>query len=176
MTAVSSEPQVAQQVLDLLDELGLRYECIDGSLVVNPPATFGHGELVVSVAAQLYAAAPPDLVVLDGSYGYYYDGSSWLLPDVTVARRADCRERGLHAPPLLVVEVLSPSTRRRDRGDKQAIYAESGVPSYWVVDPVARTLTVLELQGGAYAEAARASGGEPLAVTRPFPVEVRLPG
>ena len=45
--------------------------------------------------------------------------------------------------PSLIVEVLSPSTRRRDHEYKRAFYMESGVPEYWVVDPDRREVLVV---------------------------------
>lgn len=56
----------------------------------------------------------------------------------------DCTERGTIVAPLLVVEVLSRSTRRRDLTQKWSICAEAGVPSYWLVDPGEPSLTVTE--------------------------------
>ena len=72
------------------------------------------------------------------------------------------------------LDRLSRSTRRRDLSAKWEIYAEAGVPSYWLVDPVEPSLTVLTLTGGLYVETARVSGTEPLTVQAPFPVTVRL--
>ena len=48
--------------------------------------------------------------------------------------------------PDLVVEILSPSSIRRDRYDKQAQYARFGVKEYWIVDPANRSLEILALQ------------------------------
>ena len=50
--------------------------------------------------------------------------------------------------PLLAVEVLSPSSRRRDVGDKLTAYRDAGVPSYWVVDPINPRLRAWQLEDG----------------------------
>ena len=52
--------------------------------------------------------------------------------------------------PDLVVEILSPSTAGRDRTLKRALYVKHGVKEYWLVDPDARTVTVLRLGEGAF--------------------------
>jgi len=63
-------------------------------------------------------------------------------PDLFVVPRATSPEthwRDLEKP-ILVVEVLSPSTARRDRGIKHHLYQRGGIPEYWVVDPDARLI------------------------------------
>jgi Uma2 family endonuclease len=75
-------------------------------------------------------------------------------------------------PPLLVVEIRSPSTAHIDLNRKKAAYERFGVPSYWIVnpDPPQPELTVLELRDGRYALAAKASG--PFIAGRPFTVGI----
>lgn len=174
MTATPHEMQLFPELLAFLDENGLRYEVLDGCVVVTPPATFDHERLDIAIAAQLWNAAPEGVEVLGSNFGYYYDDLSFVMADITVARTADCEERGTTVAPLLVVEVLSRSTRRRDVTGKWSIYAEAGVPSYWLVDPVEPSLTVLTLTDGLYVETARVAGSEPLNVTAPFEVTVLL--
>ncbi|WP_416670347.1 Uma2 family endonuclease [Egbenema bharatensis] len=55
-------------------------------------------------------------------------------------------------PPLLVVEVVSPGELQRDRDyiAKRSQYQDMGIPEYWIVDPQAKTVTVLELLDAAY--------------------------
>ena len=52
------------------------------------------------------------------------------------------REGGIHGPPDLVVEVLSPSNRAYDRDLKRKRYLESGVPEVWIVDADTATVEV----------------------------------
>jgi Uma2 family endonuclease len=58
------------------------------------------------------------------------------------------------APPLLVVEVVSPGpdNRRRDYLDKRNQYEWRGIPEYWILDPQDRRVTVLVMDEGAYVE------------------------
>ncbi len=79
-----------------------------------------------------------------------------------------------HVPaPLLVVEMVSPSSRRFDLGLKREVYAEMNVPSYWVVHPADDWVRVYELREGDYELVASANGEDPLRVERPFPVTFR---
>jgi Uma2 family endonuclease len=67
--------------------------------------------------------------------------------------------------------VASPCSRLIDLHTKRAAYAEMGVPGYWVVDPAAATLTVLELDAdGGHRVAVRAEADTPVDVRAPFPV------
>ncbi|MFW6091695.1 MAG: Uma2 family endonuclease, partial [Actinomycetota bacterium] len=71
---------------------------------------------------------------------------------------------------------LSPSTRRKDRVLKFSKYADSGVASYWIVDPQAPSVSAYDLVGGAYRQVGEATGTEALELDRPFPVTVRPAG
>jgi Uma2 family endonuclease len=62
------------------------------------------------------------------------------------------RIRPVEVTPDWVCEVISPSTAARDRVIKRALYAEHGIPFYWIVDPNARTLEALALEGGRWLE------------------------
>jgi Uma2 family endonuclease len=54
------------------------------------------------------------------------------------------------APPLLVVEVVSVSTRTADYRAKQVEYGALDIPEYWIVDPLESKVSVLELVEGMY--------------------------
>ena len=87
------------------------------------------------------------------------------IPDLVVARDVlpDDREESLDAAAvLLVVEVISPGRRQRDRDlrEKREDYAAAGIDEYWIVDPDALTLLQLRLEGEAYAEVGTFSGGD----------------
>ena len=75
-------------------------------------------------------------------------------------------------PLLLAVEVLSPSTRAKDLLLKRGLYEDSGVTSYWTVDPDEPSVTALELRAGAYVEVGRAEGDDLLELALPFPVRL----
>jgi Uma2 family endonuclease len=58
---------------------------------------------------------------------------------------------------FMVVEILSPSTRGRDRGIKMRRYAALGVPRYWIVDPDAQTIECWPLESGEFRLVTQAS-------------------
>jgi len=151
---------------------GNRYEIVDGSLIVTPSPIRRHQRAVVSLARRLADACPPELEVLVAPYDVRISATTVLQPDLLVAPRDDGDQRQLPGPPLLAVEVLSPSTRLIDLGLKRARYEAAGCPVYWVVDPTAPSLIAWELVDGEYVQVARAVGGEPATLGRPFDVSV----
>jgi len=73
------------------------------------------------------------------------------VPDFMVVCDPDKIKRdGVHGAPDLVVEVLSKSTAKRDRWYKKRGYESAGVPEFWLVDPVHRSIEVYLLQKGRY--------------------------
>jgi Uma2 family endonuclease len=101
---------------------------------------------------------------------WYVERTTYFVPDVVVTRRDVGPDPVLLDPPALVVEVLSPGTRRNDLGVKLHAYARAGLPWYWVVDPAATHLRVFERVGDTFAERASVVGDEPFTATQPFPV------
>jgi Uma2 family endonuclease len=130
-----------------------RCELLYGRLVVMTSPTVRHQEVVIRLARLLLDFAdrsggraivsPMDVRLADHSI---------VQPDlvfVTRARHSVIRARIAGAPDLLV-EILSPSTARRDLGEKLRLYAESDVKEYWLVDPGARTFEFLVNDGAAF--------------------------
>ena len=72
-------------------------------------------------------------------------GDSEVEPDLMVRQLPEDERAGWARPPMpiLVVEVASDFTRRRDRVQKRNIYAEAGIPEYWMVDGRDRTVRVV---------------------------------
>ena len=154
--------------LQAMPDDGHRYELVDGVLIVTPAPRRVHQRAVGRLHIVLAGAAPPDLEVLLGPFDFVAGPHTVLEPDLLVARRDEVGEANLEHPPVLVVEVLSPSTRRIDLGTKRLAFEGAGVPHYWLVDPDEPSIVVLELVDGAYREAARAMGTESLEVSSPF--------
>lgn len=151
---------------------GHRYELLDGTLLVSPAPTEGHQTCVTSLVVVLRAARRPGQKVLVAPFDVRLSRSTVLEPDLLVARKSDITPARLEGPPLLAVEVLSPSTRHIDLGAKRLAYEAAGVPAYWLVDPDGPSLTVLELDAGRYVERATVAGDEPFHATFPFAVTV----
>ncbi len=88
-------------------------------------------------------------------------GDVVLQPDVFwLPRPAPRRELPIAVPPLLVVEVSSPSTRGHDLVRKRRVYEHAGVPEYWFVDNDAQRFECYVLEGDAYAPPALVPRGQ----------------
>lgn len=81
-------------------------------------------------------------------------------------------EHQVSLPPRLVLEILSPSTWRRDLGAKREAYAAGGVQDYWVIAPETPSVTCYRLDGQVYREEVHL-GGEHTWMARP-PFQVAL--
>jgi Uma2 family endonuclease len=158
--------------LDAIPDDGHRYELLDGSLVVTPAPARRHQRLVGELHLLLRQTCPAELEVLLAPFDVALAPDTVLQPDLLVARRSDTTERDLPAAPLLAIEVLSPSTRLIDLNLKRARYEAAGCPSYWVVDPEGPSVTVWELEAGAYVEVANLGGDDTWVARAPYSVEL----
>lgn len=171
-------PLTVDDLDELPDDDGHRYELVDGVLIVSPAPAWAHQAAHGRLHAQLLGACPRDLRVVGAPFDWRESQLTNLQPDILVTRfealAAVAGGKYLVEPPLLAVEVLSPSTRRLDRLTKLSVYEDAGVASYWLVDPDPDrpSLRVLELSEGRYVEAAKVSGAESWTAARPFPVEI----
>jgi Uma2 family endonuclease len=158
--------------LEAMPDDGHRYELVDGVLVVTPAPGTAHQACVAQLVTRLTVAASADSLVLCAPYDYLVAPATLLQPDILVARRKDLGEARLERPPLLVVEVLSPSTRLTDLGTKRLAYEAAGVPAYWLVDPREPSITVLGLHEGCYRQETKVVADERYQADHPFEVTV----
>ena len=175
MTASVGLPQsrpLIRDDLDAMPEDGHRYELIDGSLVVTPSPSYRHQSALLELYALLRARCPAELKILSAPFDVVLARDTVVEPDLLVAPRADFTARDLPGPPLLAVEVLSPSTRRFDLLLKRSRYEAAGCHSYWVVDPDVPSVTAWVLRAGAYVLAGEATGEQALSLNVPYPVTV----
>jgi Uma2 family endonuclease len=157
--------------LDRMPDDGHRYELFDGVLVVSPRPTMIHQIVIARLASVLDMHCPEDLCVAVEP-AVQLDMRTEFDPDVVVAPLGESTGAKLLTPPLLAVEVRSPSTALFDLNRKKAAYQEFGVASYWIVDPdpLRTKLTVFELRDGTYVT--EAASTQPVTLTRPFPITI----
>jgi Uma2 family endonuclease len=128
-------------------ESGYRFEIIHGVLYMSTAPSPFHQWVSREVFLFLHAAIddPGVGVTLTSPIGLFMPGSQPVQPDLLVLAPEDrgmIREGRLETIPLLVVEILSPSNPEHDLVTKLALYANAGVPEYWVFRPVERDVLV----------------------------------
>lgn len=158
--------------LDSMPDDGHRYEVVDGTLLVSPGPVPMHQLVVSRLLRTLSASAPAGVEVLSAPLDVRLADDTQVQPDILVVRRSDLGPHRVEVPPMLVVEVLSPSTRLVDLNLKRARYERAGIASYWVVDPAMPRLIAWEFHDGGYAEAADVTGDEEWTAATPYAVTV----
>ena len=121
-----------------LPEDGFRHELLRGEHVVTPAPRVRHQLVVEDLAEHLrrFVATQVGVRCFSSLVDVHVDSTTLLQPDICVFNLASgIPDDWCDFPlPRLVVEVLSPGTADRDRGQKKEIYQAAGVPEYWIVD------------------------------------------
>lgn len=144
---------------------GKRYEVLDGDLYVTPAPSPLHQRLSKRLQRRLedYFEARGLGEVFNAPIDLILGEHDIVEPDLlVVADPAQISARGIEGAVLMVVEILSPSTRAQDRGVKMRRYADLGILHYVIVDPDAGTIECRRLESSAYRLIAEASAPETL--------------
>lgn len=130
-----------------LPEDGNRYELVRGELFVTPAPSPAHESLAVVLRMILepYVRAQ-HLGIVWGPRAVVRINGSEVEPDLMVRPTTHPRPIPWEAAavPILVVEILSRTTQRRDHAQKREFYLENGVAEYWIVDGNSRSIHVVQ--------------------------------
>ena len=131
-----------------------RYELLDGDLMMVPAPNVKHQRVSARLHVLLHRFiedrglgtllyAPCDVVLSDDDV---------VQPDLLFVSRDReeqlLKQENVRGAPDLVVEILSPSSEDTDRGAKHKLYGRHGVTEYWLVDPIAETVSIHRQRGG----------------------------
>ncbi|MGI0495562.1 Uma2 family endonuclease [Alkalinema pantanalense CENA528] len=176
MTVITT-PMTLEEYLNYDDGTETRYELVNGELVAMPPESRLNIQIAIFLLAQLIqlgipanqiamktqiavsgtrtTAREPDLIILSEESAIALEGArqSFITHDMP--------------SPLLVVEVVSPKQENRDYRYKRTEYAGRRIPEYWIIDPIAQKVTILEWVEGLYEE--KVYEGEQAIETTLFP-------
>ena len=120
---------------------GLRHELIDGEHYVTPSPSLKHQQVALNLvyALENFLRREPLGRLLFAPVDVVLSPSDVVVPDLVYMSKARkvqvATDANVQGPPELVVEIGSPSTRRRDATIKRGLYERAGVSEYWVVDP-----------------------------------------
>ena len=157
-TLAPPTPKLTYADLDVVPTAreGDRQELFDGELVVTASPVPDHQAVVLRAGRRFAEHVEVDDLgdVFMAPIDVVFAASAVAVPDLVFVRnerREIITANAIVGTPDLIVEVLSPSTRRRDLGRKKGMYERFGVPEYWVIDLDARAVTVFVLRDGRYA-------------------------
>lgn len=142
-----------------------RYELVNGELVAMSVGTGIHAFIIDFLVEQIKVAlaglgsshkAPSGSIGVQSPRGGRFNTSR--IPDITVLPLEQAKDllgreaviRLNEPPPLLVVEVVSPSTKTEDYKAKWTEYSVLNIPEYWIVDPLSNLVTICVLEDGMY--------------------------
>lgn len=150
-----------------LPEDGYRYEILNGDLVQEPPPRPMHQIISANLFATMrqFALEHRLGLVLYAPVGVVLSEVNVLEPDLIFISRDETdllTEENVAGAPTLVVEILSPSTRKRDLTVKRRIYESFRVKEYWLVDPDGKTIDVLALTETGYVSRGALTTGDTL--------------
>jgi Uma2 family endonuclease len=159
---------------------GQRHELIDGEHYVTPSPNLGHQAIIgnlhflVRQHLELHPVGRVFMAPLD----VVLSNVDVVEPDllyVSNGRREVLTTKHVRGAPDLVVEVGSPSTRRRDETIKRRLYEQWDVLEYWVVDPEIEEARVYRREGDRYVRAALLSAEQGDVLTTPLLPGLSLP-
>ena len=130
-----------------------RYELLDGELILIASPNMAHQDVVINLGT------PLSVFVKEGNLGKLYFAPTDVLLSETEVVQPDIlfisKERehirtpaNIQGTPDFIVEIISPSSARRDWGYKRELYARHEVKEYWIVDPANRIVSVMLLRDG----------------------------
>jgi Uma2 family endonuclease len=159
---IATKPITLEEYLNYDDGTDTRYELVDGKLIAMPPESDCNSRIAsflfayflqigtpyyclrigtqIAVSGYRATARQPDLIILSEEAVTALEGASQAIITYEMP------------PPSLVVEVVSPKQENRDYRYKRTEYAGRHIPEYWIVDPIAHKVTVLQWVEGLYEE------------------------
>lgn len=131
-----------------------RYELVEGQLqLMSPAPTVNHQLISFELQKKIAQSCESDYIVLNAPVDVILSASEVRQPDIVLVHRERIdilKKRGIIGAPDLVVEILSPSTLKRDKIDKLNTYARFDIPEYWTVEPFSGILEEYILNDNQY--------------------------
>lgn len=133
---------------------GNRYELLGGKLeLMSPAPTIKHQVISFEMQKRMASTCELEYLILYSPVDLILSATDVCQPDLVMIHRTRLdilSARGIEGIPDLVVEIVSPSSLKRDKLRKLKLYAASGIPEYWIVDPAGGTLEQHMLYEGRY--------------------------
>lgn len=148
------EQPVTYEVYSAMPDDGERYEIFDGALeMMSPGPSVIHQSVSRDLLYILMQSCNSDYAMFVAPLEVILSRTNVVQPDLILVHRSRMEivtDKAIEGAPDIVVEVLSPGSRKRDKVKKLNIYAKHAVPEYWIIDTNARTLEQYVLGGEHY--------------------------
>jgi Uma2 family endonuclease len=143
------EQLVTYEIYAAMPDDGQRYEIVDGSMeLMSPSPSTTHQAISGELEFVLKQSCRSEYLIYDAPLDVILSETNVLQPDIMMIHRSRLHivtERGIEGSPDLVVEILSPGSRKKDKVIKMRTYAQYGIHEYWIVDSITRTLEQYQL-------------------------------
>lgn len=165
----------------LFPDDGKRHELIGGEHYVSPSPVTRHQAIVQNVNFRIsaYLEVHPLGYVFGVPLDVVFTPFDVVEPDIQYLSHARATqvlsEKHLTGAPELVVEVLSPGTRKRDETLKKKLYEREGVREYWTIDPDVEIVRIYRATAGRYAETIELRLERDEVITTPLLPDFALP-
>ena len=160
--SVITKPMTIEEYLTYDDGTDTRYELVNGELIAMPTESTLNVRIAIFLLAYFlqlgvpfYRLAIGAQIAVSGARATAREPDLMVLSEETVGAlegATHCLITQDMPPPLLVVEVVSPKQENRDYRHKRTEYAGRQIPEYWIVDPIAQKVTILQWVDGLYEE------------------------
>ena len=149
---------------------GERYELIDGELILVASPNEEHQFASIRLGSRMHFYVDEGELgwVFQAPFDIVFSDSEVVQPDLMfISKERESIRTGanVRGAPDLVVEILSPSSVRRDWNYKRELYAKYGVKEYWIADPVHKMISVMMLRDGVLELARAYVEGDTVAAT-----------
>ena len=130
-----------------------RYELHDGELILIPSPNTAHQTTSMKIGYRMFSFVEENDLgqVFSAPYDVLFSDTQVVQPDILFVSNEREHIRtpaNIQGAPDMIVEILSPSSVRRDWSYKRELYASHSVREYWIVDPVHQIVSVMLLQDG----------------------------
>jgi Uma2 family endonuclease len=146
-----------QDYLDIPEEPGYRFEIIEGMLIKEPSPNVAHqraSRKLQRILEDYFGEVDPEGEIFNAPLDVTPLDYNVVQPDlfyVSGEQKLMVKDARIDGAPALVVEVISPSSGRKDRLQKMRIYQKAAVQHYWLLDPQEKTLECFAWRDGLYA-------------------------
>ena len=174
---VTTQPMTLEEYLNYDDGTDSRYELVNGELITMPPESDLNNQIASFLFAYFLQSGVPHYrlrigtqIAVSGSRATARQPDLIILSEEAAASLVGANQAMIThemPPPSLVVEVVSPKQEDRDYRYKRTEYAGRHIPEYWIIDPIAEKVTILEWVDGLYEE--RVFQGDQAIVSSLFP-------